>query len=426
MAFVFQFPDVGEGIHEGRVVEWLVAEGDTVAVDQPLVKVETDKAVVELPSPRAGTVLKLHAEAGAEIHVGDPLVTLGEAGEAPPAGEPAAPAAEPPETGPGPGEPVTPAAAPPAAPRRRPPATPKTRRLARELGVDLAAVAGTGPGGRITDEDVRRAAEGPAPAPAAPAPAPPAAPAPVPSPVAGRAVETGAGPVERVPLTHLRKVIARSMRESKHTAAHVTHVDEADVTALLELHAQMKEDAARRDGVRVTLLPLFVKALVAVLRDHPVFNAEVDEAAEELVLKKYYDIGIAVDTPEGLIVPVVQGADRKSMVELAAGIADLAERARERRLTLEELRGATCTITNIGPLGGVFATPIIPLPQLAIVGLHTIKERPAVVDGEIAVRKMMYLSVSFDHRWIDGAQAARFMTDLVRLVENPGLLMARL
>ncbi len=426
MAFVFQFPDVGEGIHEGRVVEWLVAEGDTVAVDQPLVKVETDKAVVELPSPRAGTVLKLHADAGAEIHVGDPLVTLGEAGEAPPAGEPVAPAAEPPGTEPGPEAAATPAAAPPAVPRRRPPATPKTRRLARELGVDLAAVAGTGPGGRITDEDVRRAAEGAVPAPAAPAPAPPAAPAPAPSPVAGRAVETGAGPVERVPLTHLRKVIARSMRESKHTAAHVTHVDEADVTALLELHVQMKEDAARRDGVRVTLLPLFVKALVAVLRDHPVFNAEVDEAAEELVLKKYYDIGIAVDTPEGLIVPVVQGADRKSMVELAAEIADLAERARERRLTLEELRGATCTITNIGPLGGVFATPIIPLPQLAIVGLHTIKERPAVVDGEIAVRKMMYLSVSFDHRWIDGAQAARFMSDLVRLVENPGLLMARL
>jgi len=232
--------------------------------------------------------------------------------------------------------------------------------------------------------------------------------------------------VERIPLSHLRKVIARSMQESTHTAAHVTHVDEADVTALLELHASMKADAAERGGVRVTLLPLFVKALVAVLKEHPVFNAEVDETSEELVLKRYYNIGIAVDTPEGLIVPVLRDADRRSMVELAAGIAELAGKARERRLSLEELRGATCTITNIGPLGGVFATPIIPLPQLAIVGLHTIKERPVVVDGGIAVRKMMYLSVSFDHRWIDGAQAARFMSDLVRLVERPGLLMARL
>ncbi len=428
MAFVFQFPDVGEGIHEGRVVEWLVAEGDTVAVDQPLVKVETDKAVVELPSPRAGTVLKLHAEAGAEIHVGDPLVTLGEAGEVPPSGEPEAAAPDAPAAAPAPEEPAAPAPAAPAMPRRRPPATPKTRQLARNLGVDLGTIRGTGPGGRITDEDVRRAAAGgPAPVPtASPAPTAPSSPTPASSPPAGTSGSTADGPVERVPLSHLRKVIARSMRESKQTAAHVTHVDEADVTALLALHASMKADAAARGGVRVTLLPLFVKALVAVLRDHPVFNAEVDEAAEELVLKRFYNIGIAVDTPEGLIVPVLKGADRKSMVELAAEIAELAEKARERRLALEELRGATCTITNIGPLGGVFATPIIPLPQLAIVGLHTIKERPVVVDGEIAIRKMMYLSVSFDHRWIDGAQAARFMTDLVRLVEQPGLLMARL
>ncbi len=442
MAFVFSFPDVGEGIEEGRIVEWLVAEGQEVTVDQPLVKVETDKAVVELPSPRAGTVLKLHHGAGAEIRVGDPLVTIGEAGEAlagdaegvaaggevfveasPSAKGATAPA---PEDLPAPvamNAPATPADS-PAAPRR-PLATPRTRALARELGVDLSVLRGTGPAGRITDEDVRRAAAA-ADAPAGPEPprvAPAAAPASAPL---SRSAPGAGGGEERVPLTHLRKVIARSMAESKRTAAHVTHVDEADVTELLSLHGTMKEPIAQRSGVRLTLLPLFIKALVAALEDHPAFNAQVDEEAGEMVFRGYHNIGIAVDTPEGLIVPVVREAGSKSLVELAAEIAELAERARRRELSLQELQGATCTITNIGPLGGVFATPIIPLPQLAIVGLHTIKERPVVYRGEIAIRKMMYLSVSFDHRWIDGAQAARFMTDLVRLVETPGLLMARM
>jgi len=432
MAFVFNFPDVGEGIEEGRIVEWLVAEGQSVTVDQPLVKVETDKAVVELPSPRAGTVLKLHHEAGAEIHVGDPLVTLGEAGEEPAArGEVSSAGAGEAQT---PEAPTATAAASPAqepsaaaAPSRRPLATPKTRALARELGVDLTRFRGSGPSNRITDEDVRRAAAA-ADTPAGPEPPEPSVPAQHPAPPVHPETFTPGpkGGKERVPLSHLRKVIARSMREAKQTAAHVTHVDEADVTELVALHATMKTDAAERSGVRLTLLPLFIKALVATLRDHPVFNAEVDEEAGEMVFKGYHNIGIAVDTDGGLIVPVIRDAGQKSLVELAAEVADLAERARQRKLGLDELKGATCTITNIGPLGGVFATPIIPRPQLAIVGLHTIKDRPAVYKGEIAIRKMMYLSVSFDHRWIDGAQGARFMTGLVRLVENPGLLMARM
>ncbi|NOZ95923.1 MAG: 2-oxo acid dehydrogenase subunit E2, partial [Acidobacteria bacterium] len=267
---------------------------------------------------------------------------------------------------------------------------------------------------------------------AADAPAGPEPPELVPAPAAapaGREKLPAAAPTggeKRVPLSHLRKVIARSMAESKRTAAHVTHVDEADVTDLLALHGTMKEPIVQRSGVRLTLLPLFVRALVAALEDHPAFNARVDEEAGEMVFAGHHHIGVAVDTPEGLIVPVVRDAGSKSLVELAAEISELAERARRRELSLDELRGATCTITNIGPLGGVFATPIIPMPQLAIVGLHTIKERPVVYRGEITIRKMMYLSVSFDHRWIDGAQAARFMTDLVRLVENPGLLMARM
>jgi len=410
MAFVFNFPDVGEGIHEGRVVEWLVAEGAVVAEDEPLLKVETDKAVVELPSPKAGTVLKLHVPSDSAIEVGDALVTIGAEGESLPAdGEandgPVLVAVPPPEQTP-----------PPPGIGRRPLATPKTRALARKLGVDLALVKGSGSAGRITDEDVERASSAPS-APVAVA-VPKAAPA-------GVIASTIDGEVERVPLTHLRKVIAGAMRTSKQTSAHVTHVEEADVTELFAHYRSVKAEVESKGG-RFTLLPFFIKALVTVLKDYPIFNATVDEEAAEILLKKYYNIGIAVDTPEGLIVPVIKGADGKDMLQLADEITDLAGRARERKLGLDELKGGTCTITNIGPLGGVFATPIINQPELAIIGLHKIQDRPVVVDGEIVVRKMMYLSISFDHRWIDGAEGARFMTDLVGLISKPGLLMARL
>jgi pyruvate dehydrogenase E2 component (dihydrolipoamide acetyltransferase) len=413
MAFVFNFPDVGEGIHEGRVVEWLVAEGDAVAEDQAMLKVETDKAVVELPSPHTGTVLRLHVTADATIFVGDALVTIGSPGEelpedAPAAVEASAAAASAPvavETG-------TPAAS--AAAARRPLATPRTRALARKLGVDLSQIAGSGSGGRITDEDVQRGTDGGGVAPTAPV-------APV-----GVVAATADGEVERLPISHLRKMIANAMRASKHNAAHVTHVDEADVTDLVAHYRRAKPVIEERTGVRFTLLPFFIKALVATLEKYPIFNASVDEEQQEILFKKYYNIGVAVDTPEGLIVPVIRDADRKDMVELAAEVADKAERARSRELTLDEIRGGSCTLTNIGPLGGVFATPIINQPELAIVGLHAIKERPEVVNGEIAIRKMMYLSISFDHRYIDGAEAARFMSDMVRLVSEPMVLMARL
>ena len=413
MAHQFNFPDVGEGIHEGRVVEWLVAEGDSVAEDQPLLKIETDKAVVELPSPNTGTVLRLHVRADEAIEVGDALVTIGEAGESLPESNALR---EAPKTVEAPPiavmemEPVSPVSG-----RRRPLATPRTRTRARKLGIDLGTIQGSGAGGRITDEDVQRAAA---------APSRPVALTVVAAP-AGIAETTADGEVERVPLSHLRKLIAGAMRASKQISAHVTHVEEADVTDLFE-HYRMVKASVEADGGRFTLLPFFIKALVTVLKDYPIFNASVDEEREEILLKKYYNIGIAVDTPEGLIVPVIRDADQKDMVELAAEIVDLAGRARERRLTLDELRGGSCTITNIGPLGGVFATPIINQPELAIVGLHKIQDRPVVVDGEIVIRKMMYMSISFDHRWIDGAEGARFMSDLVRLVSKPGLLMARL
>jgi pyruvate/2-oxoglutarate dehydrogenase complex dihydrolipoamide acyltransferase (E2) component len=417
MAYIFSFPDVGEGIHEGRIVEWLVAEGATVAEDEALVKVETDKAVVELPSPRAGIVVKLHAAADATIEVGDPLVTIGEAGETAAAGGVAAPVDAPAPAAKARRRSKVEAAAPPAA-GRRPAATPRTRALARRLGVDLAVVEGSGPGGRITDEDVELAAAGEHRQAAAAAPAPSTGPA-------GRREATEAGDVERVPISHLRKVIAGAMHRSKQTAAHVTHVDEADVTELVDHYRRVKP-VVEQAGVKFSLMPFFIKALVTALKRHPIFNASVDEEAQEIVLKRYYNIGVAVDTAEGLIVPVVANADAKDMVTLATEVADLAERARTRRLSLDELKGGTCTITNIGPLGGVFATPIINQPELAIVGLHKITERPMVVRGEIAIRKVMYLSVSFDHRYIDGANGARFMTDLVGLVSDPALLMVRL
>ena len=414
MAFVFNFPDVGEGIHEGRVVEWLVAEGDAVAEDQAILKVETDKAVVELPSPHTGTVLKLHVAADATIFVGDALVTIGSPDEELPEVE-AAPAEAPKGSAPAPAGVEAGSSVAPAVAAKRPLATPRTRALARKLGVELSQIVGSGSGGRILDEDVQRAAEGGG-----------GLPATVPVVASGVVAATADGEVERVPISHLRKMIANAMRASKHNAAHVTHVDEADVTDLVAHYRRAKPVIEERTGVRFTLLPFFIKALVATLQKYPIFNASVDEEQQEILFKKYYNIGVAVDTPEGLIVPVIRDADRKDMVELAAEVADKAERARSRQLTLDEIRGGSCTLTNIGPLGGVFATPIINQPELAIVGLHAIKERPEVVNGEIAIRKMMYLSISFDHRYIDGAEAARFMSDMVRLVSEPMVLMARL
>jgi pyruvate dehydrogenase E2 component (dihydrolipoamide acetyltransferase) len=426
MSVVFKFPDVGEGIHEGKVVKWLVGEGETVDVDQPLVKVETDKAVVELPAPEAGTVLKLYVAEGQVVYVGEPLVTLGEAAEKV-ADEMPAEVAEPAKeisTRREKGEDMAAPSSPARVRQRlmRPPATPHTRDFARKLGVDLETVTGTGPGGRITDEDVERThrREGkavPEEVTAATKRAPMA--------VSGELAEPR-DLEERVPLTHLRKVISDAMTMSRRTSAHVTHVDEADVTELVSHYQALKGDVQDKLGVKLTLLPFFVKALVSVLKDHPLLNASMDEANGEIVLKSYYNIGIAVDTPEGLIVPVLKNADMKNIITLAAEISDLAERARNRTLKLDEIKGATCTVTNVGPLGGLFATPIIHQPELAILGLHAIKDRPAVVDGEIAARKLMYLSVSFDHRVIDGAEAARFMTDLVKIVSDPKQLLVRL
>ncbi|HEX6988241.1 MAG TPA: dihydrolipoamide acetyltransferase family protein [Bacillota bacterium] len=454
MAFEFKLPDVGEGIHEGEIVRWLVAEGDQVAEDQPLVEVQTDKAVVEIPSPVQGSVLKLHYKEGDVVDVGSVIITIGTAGEAPAVDGAQAPTeAAAPSTGSAAvaasyragseGSTTAPAAAPAAAPadqapapaaggpngRRRALATPATRRLARELGVDINRVQGTGPGGRVTDDDVRAFAEGRQPAAAGPAAPQPIAPAPAatapegprPAPALQPVIVTGETPEERIPLRGLRRTIAERMVKSMYTAPHVTHMDEVDVTELVALRRKARAAAEAR-GVKLTYLPFIAKALIAALREFPYLNATLDDERQEIVLKRYYHIGIATDTDDGLIVPVVKHADRKSILQIAAEIEFLADRARQRKVDVDDLRGGTFTITNIGALGGIFSTPVINHPEVAILGVHKIQEKPVVRDGEIVVRSILPLALSFDHRVVDGAYAARFLNRVMAYLEQPDLL----
>ncbi|MEM3030438.1 MAG: dihydrolipoamide acetyltransferase family protein [Candidatus Micrarchaeia archaeon] len=396
MAFVFRFPDVGEGITEGRIVKWLVKEGERVREDQPLGEIETDKAVVEMPSPKAGVVLRLYVPEGGVVKVGGALAAIGEQGESAP--EEKAPAARP-----------AGAPAPPSAPQpsfTHPLATPAIRRLARELGVELAKIKGTGPAGRITEQDVRAAASV-APAPTARAPSPPIH------------IE---GPVERVPLVGVRKLISQRMASSAFTAPHVTHMDECDVTDLWRMR-ESKKTLAQAKGIHLTFLPLIARAAILSLKHHPIFNSSIDEEKGEIIVKKYFNLGIAVDTPEGLVVVVVKDADKKDILELAREMNELSEKARERKVSLEELRGSTFTITNIGTLGGIFATPIINPGECAILGTGKIRDAPAVVNGGIAIRKLLPLSLSFDHRITDGAAAARFVNSIKQHLEDPSLLL---
>lgn len=428
MAVEFKLPDIGEGVHEGEIVKWLVKEGDTVQEDQPLVEVMTDKATVEIPSPSAGKILQINANEGEVVKVGSVLVVIGKEGEQPTTdGRKAeaavvaqareriddmsvkAAAAEKAITAP--------------ATKGRVLATPATRKLARELGMDIALVQGTGPGGRVTDEDVRRFAERkevtPAPMIVAPTPTPTAdriAPMPTPRRVAPDQLE------ERIPLRGIRKRISDHMHHAKTSAAHFTFVDEVDVTELVKVREELKA-VAERQGVKLTYLPFIVKACVASLRKHSYLNATIDHEKGEIVLKHYYNIGIATATDEGLIVPVVKGADRLSILEIAQEVERLATKAREKKIALEELQGGTFTITSLGALGGLFATPIVNSPESAILGVHEIKKRPVILDNEIAIRDVMLISLSFDHRLIDGHVGAAFAKDVKAFLEDPKWLL---
>ncbi|HXJ79587.1 MAG TPA: dihydrolipoamide acetyltransferase family protein [Candidatus Methylomirabilis sp.] len=416
MARPFLLPDLGEGLTEAEIVGVLVHEGDVIQEDAPLLEVETDKARVEIPSPMSGRVEKIHVRPGQTVKVGATLISFADAGDRAAAPAPTAPVtvarSTPPET----------RAAGPVA------ATPATRRLARELGVDLRLVKGTGPGGRVTDSDVKGSVDSSrATAPAA-EPAPPA----VAVPLATAGIELPAlprfeqwGPVERQPLSHLRRTIAQRMTLSASVIPHVTHFDRADITEL-DVIIRKNLDPARERGVTLTLTSFLLKAAALALKAYPGFNASLDPAAGELILKRYYHLGIAVATERGLIVPVMREVDRKPLVEVARELGALAQRVRDGKASLDDLRGGTFTITNLGALGGTGALPIINYPEVAILGVARGREEAVVREGQITARLMLPLTLTFDHRIADGADGARFAAEIVRLLEHPDQLLMEL
>jgi pyruvate dehydrogenase E2 component (dihydrolipoamide acetyltransferase) len=427
MVYEFRLPDIGEGVAEGEVVQWFVKEGDLIREDQPLVSVLTDKANVEIPSPKTGRVGKLHAAVGEKVKVGGLLVTIEVSGGS---AEPAPPPTAAKTLAPTP---------PSAAPARAPPpssgtadrvlASPYLRRRAAERGVDLSQVRGSGPAGRITEADVEAAVAQPANAPsAALSKAPPAK--------GGPAAESASGPSpppvpdsevrERIPIRGIRRVIAEHMAEATHRAAHFTYVEEVDVSELVRSRDRMAKHV-EKDGTRLSYLPFIVKAVVAALKTNPRLNATVDDARQELVLRSAYHIGIATAAPDGLIVPVVRNADQKSLSQLAREIQDLAERGRAGKLTRSELSGSTFTISSLGALGGVLATPILNYPEVAILGVHKIQRRPVCrSDGTIGSADLMNLSLSLDHRVLDGFEGAKFVAAVKGYLEDPHQLFAEL
>ncbi|HKW42693.1 MAG TPA: dihydrolipoamide acetyltransferase family protein [Thermoplasmata archaeon] len=410
MAREFKLPDIGEGVHEGEVVKWFVKPGDAVKENDPVVEVMTDKVTVQIPSPVTGKILELRAKEGEVVKVGSTLVVFGEAGETastPKTSAPALASAPSPSTRPGTTQPAPPGGDVLAAPA--------VRRLAKELGVDLRTIRGSGPQGRVIEEDVRRS--GKAPASAAKPVMTPAATAP---PAQAAPVGAMAGE-ERIPIHGLRKRIFDKMAKSKSTAAHYTYVEELDMSQLVHLRDHLKETAQRR-GLKLTYLPFFVKAILAALKDYPTLNGSVDEEFLELVVKRYYNIGIATATDEGLTVTVVHDADKKDLWGLAREIERLAEVARDKKLTLHDVQGSTFTITSLGREGGMFATPIINWPEVAIVGIHRIEKRPVVRADQIVIREMMYMSCSFDHRVIDGHVGAAFVQAVRNYVEHPATI----
>jgi 2-oxoglutarate dehydrogenase complex dihydrolipoamide succinyltransferase (E2) component len=399
----FKLPDLGEGITEGEVIKWMTKEGDQVKEDQPIVEVMTDKVNVQIPSPRSGRVAKIFVKEGDVAKVGQTIMMIDEGVSGTPSPAPVPPAPRPVVAA----APVQVQASPPA---QGVLATPATRKLARQLGVDIAAIRGSGPGGRITDDDVERSASRPGTTTVTVQAAPAVSP-------------TGEPKEEVVPLRGLRRTISDRMAKSLRTTAQVTHVDEADVTELVLLREALKGSAEKR-GVHLTYLPFIIKALVPALKEFPYVNASLDDQGGNIVLKKYYNIGIATDTEQGLVVPVVKDVDRKDIFELAGEIEKLSSKARGGQLSLDDVHGSTFTITNVGAIGGLFATPIINIPEVAILGLHKIAKRPVVREGRIEIRDTTYLSLSFDHRVLDGAYAARFTSRVVETIQDTKKLLA--
>jgi 2-oxoglutarate dehydrogenase E2 component (dihydrolipoamide succinyltransferase) len=431
-------PELGESVLEATVGAWLKREGEAVSAGEPLVNLETDKVDLEVAAERDGVLEHIEAPAGTDVHIGDLLGTIAEGAAAPApagssgAGEPSAAAAggvEKEQAGPA----APAAAAAPPEPEGEEKVTPVARRVAEERGVDLSQVRGSGPQGRVTKEDVEqflRQAAPPAaeptlpPAPAAPAlvPAPEAA-RPRPAPVAPvRAVSPAAARFEeRVRMSRRRQTIARRLLEAQHGAAMLTTFNEVDMSAVIALRGRRKESFKERYGVGLGFMSFFVKASIGALRQFPRLNGEIQ--GDEIVLKHYYDIGIAVAAPDGLVVPVLRDADRMSFAEIEQAIKDYVARVGAGTLTLEDLRGGTFTITNGGVFGSLLSTPILNPPQVGILGLHRIGDRPVAANGEVVIRPMMYVALSYDHRMVDGQEAVQFLVRVKELMEDPEALL---
>ena len=428
-------PEVGESVVDARIARWLKKEGDAVAAGEPLVELETDKIDVEVPAPRAGVLERIAHRDGDDVKIGEIIGTMtetkstagptgptGPQGPTSPSGSTAPkgpPASAGPQASPGPGGPqVGPEG--PQGSRRPAAATPSARKLAREQNVQLGDVKSDGP--RVTRMDVAKAAAPPAPPsadarPASPPPnaAPARAQAPAPAPVSEPRSE------ERVRMSKRRATIARRLVEAQQTAAMLTTFNEVDMSSIMALRARHKETFKTKYGVGLGVASFFVKAAVVALKEFPRLNAEIQ--GDEMVLKHYYDIGVAVGAAEGLVVPVLRNADRMAFAEIEQGIRAFATKAGDGTLTLDDLRGGTFSITNGGVFGSLMSTPILNPPQVGILGLHAVKDRPVAVDGQIQVRPMMYVALTYDHRLVDGAEAVRFLVRVKELVEDPGVLL---
>jgi pyruvate dehydrogenase E2 component (dihydrolipoamide acetyltransferase) len=390
----FHLPDVGEGISEAEIVKWLVAEGAWVKEDQDLVEIETAKAIVTLHSPHTGKVTKLHCGEGEIVKVGELLVSVDEDGESQ-----LSPSPQTADSGTVVGSLSDEEAVEIPAPVK---ATPAVRALAKKLNVDLAIIRGTGPEGRITREDVEQAVAK--------------------TPTEEPTGTDSYGALERIPLRGLRRTIAKRMQEARQRVPDVTIWEDADISDLETVRIKEKQVAAEK-GIRLTYLPFVIKAALSALKVHPYLNATLDDEKQQIVVKKYYNIGIAVDTPDGLMVFAIKHADQKNILDLAREISALAEKARHRTLDLAELRGSTFTITNYGVIGATYGTPIINYPEVGILGIGKIQDRPVVKDGQVMVRRIMPLSLAFDHRVVDGVEAARFLNVVIRHLEDPNLML---
>ncbi|PLT28036.1 dihydrolipoamide acetyltransferase family protein [Peribacillus deserti] len=435
MAFQFKLPDIGEGIREGEIVKWFVKPGDKVQEDDVLCEVQNDKAVVEIPSPVEGTVLEVKVDEGTVAVVGDVLITFDAPGyedlqfKGDDHGDEGAKATEEQVQSTGEAgqdvqkeETAAPAAQADVDPNRRIIAMPSVRKYAREKGVDIRLVSGSGDNNRILKGDIDAFSQGGQAAPAAAETAAPAAKEEKAAAPAAAAIPEGEFPETREKMSGIRKAIAKAMVNSKHTAPHVTLMDEIDVTKLVAHRKKFKEVAAAK-GIKLTFLPYVVKALTSALREFPALNTSIDDATSEIVHKHYYNIGIAADTEKGLLVPVVKNADRKSVFAVSNEINELAGKARDGKLAPAEMKGASCTISNIGSAGGQWFTPVINHPEVAILGIGRIAEKPVVLNGEIVAAPVLALSLSFDHRMIDGATAQNALNHIKRLLNDPELLL---